>query len=243
MNRKINLTITKPCSEQFENFQPTHAGGFSQSCQKEVIDFTQMSDREILRYFENRSQNTCGRFHQTQLKTYAEAVPAPVKPAFHWLGAGLISFSLLSFLPTKQSQAKAERPKTEIQIIQKKHPQPTGNTVASEGKHIVDGIVVDGDNNPMVGTSILLKGTNIGLFANEEGKFKFPKPLQAGDILIFSYVGFETKEYKIPKDAPDLINIKMEFAHCDMAIMGEVAVEQVYTSKTPFWQKVKGMFK
>ncbi|MCB0847413.1 MAG: hypothetical protein KDE26_29385, partial [Bacteroidetes bacterium] len=65
MNRKINLTITKPCSEQFENFQPTHAGGFCQSCQKEVIDFTQMSDREILLYFENRSQKTCGRFHQT----------------------------------------------------------------------------------------------------------------------------------------------------------------------------------
>ena len=66
----LHLSIKKPCSENFGAFRPTDTGGFCSSCQKDVIDFTKMSEAEVLAYFENRQEKTCGRFHPSQLKSY-----------------------------------------------------------------------------------------------------------------------------------------------------------------------------
>ena len=46
MNSKINISIKKPCSENFNNFQNTTKGGYCSSCKKEVTDFTAMTDQD-----------------------------------------------------------------------------------------------------------------------------------------------------------------------------------------------------
>lgn len=42
------------------------------------------------------------------------------------------------------------------------------------------------------GTSIVIKGTSIGTVSDEDGRFSLP--VSNGDILVFSFVGFETRE-------------------------------------------------
>ena len=51
MQSSFKLSIQNPCAEKFEDFRPTPAGGFCQSCQKEVIDFTKMTDQELIDYY------------------------------------------------------------------------------------------------------------------------------------------------------------------------------------------------
>lgn len=46
---------------------PTELGSFCAHCQKEVIDFTRMSDKEVLAFFKKQSGRTCGRFRKDQV--------------------------------------------------------------------------------------------------------------------------------------------------------------------------------
>ncbi len=53
MKKAFNLSIKDPCTQEFGEFESTANGGFCQSCRKEVIDFTRMTESEIITYFKN----------------------------------------------------------------------------------------------------------------------------------------------------------------------------------------------
>ncbi|WP_315816280.1 hypothetical protein [Paraflavitalea speifideaquila] len=66
------------------------------ACQKTVVDFTLMSDQEILNFISSASSSVCGRFNNDQLnKTYVEK---KIKPSFTFRYAWnmLVSAFLLS---------------------------------------------------------------------------------------------------------------------------------------------------
>jgi hypothetical protein len=79
--KKINLTIPKPCHENWDQMSPAEQGRFCGACQKTVIDFTNRSDRELAAFFKKPMGSVCGRFHQDQLNREI-AVP---KKQIPWL--------------------------------------------------------------------------------------------------------------------------------------------------------------
>ncbi|GAL65936.1 TonB family protein [Jejuia pallidilutea] len=108
------------------------------------------------------------------------------------------------------------------------------NTVASKTvkkevvqDNLLSGVVLD-ESGPLAGANILLKGTQIGVTADFDGKFKFPKVLQEGDVLLVSYIGYETQKFVIKKNQKFL---KVELSGDDINLMGEVEVNEVYSSK------------
>ena len=73
----------------------------------------------------------------------------------------------------------------------------------------INGIVkgkTETETTVLNGANIFLKGTRIGTTSNKKGEFTFPKSLKVGDILVFSYLGFEKKSVKIKSDSK-VINI------------------------------------
>jgi len=68
MSKKLQLQIPAPCHENWESMTPVEKGCFCGSCQKQVVDFSDMSDREIAMFFKRPSTGSvCGRFMQDQL--------------------------------------------------------------------------------------------------------------------------------------------------------------------------------
>src|SRR6185436_6596711 len=68
MRKKIQLSIPTPCHENWDNMTPVEKGKFCGSCQKQVVDFSRMSDREIALFFKKPSTGSvCGRFMEDQL--------------------------------------------------------------------------------------------------------------------------------------------------------------------------------
>lgn len=65
--KKFNLTIPKPCHQNWDQMTPDEKGRFCGACQKTVVDFTNMSDRELAAFFKKPAGSVCGRFHQDQL--------------------------------------------------------------------------------------------------------------------------------------------------------------------------------
>ena len=67
------------------------------------------------------------------------------------------------------------------------------SALLANGQNMISGTVTSfADGEPLVGASVMVKGTSIGTTTNFDGNYS----IQAGEgqILVFSYVGFETKE-------------------------------------------------
>lgn len=68
MSKAIQLTVAEPCHENWDKMNPVQQGRFCGSCQKQVVDFSLMSDRELLQFFQKPSTGSvCGRFMNDQL--------------------------------------------------------------------------------------------------------------------------------------------------------------------------------
>jgi len=64
----------------------------------------------------------------------------------------------------------------------------------AHGQVTVSGQVTSAsDNTPLVGVSVVLKGTQTGTLTNDEGKFSINVP-NSNSVLMFSYIGYERKE-------------------------------------------------
>lgn len=238
MEQKFNLTISKPCSEKFNQFNKTEKGGFCNSCQKEVIDFRTVSDEQLIKYFKSKEGKTCGYFSKTQLNRDFQIPEFEQSSRYKFFKIAAVAF--LSLTSLHNIQAQNQKDKTEIIESSKQNNNSNDNRVQEV---LLTGSIVE-ESGPLPGANIVLKGTTIGTSTNFDGKFEFPKPLKEGDILVVSYLGYVTKEIKINKAQTELnaiLNINME-EDLSCVLLGEVEVNEVYKSKRSFWQKIKGIF-
>ncbi len=78
------LHIPEPCHENWNEMTPEKKGRFCGSCQKTVVDFTEMSDDQVKNYLlDNKHKNTCGRFYATQLGRPLENQSIRIDPVWY----------------------------------------------------------------------------------------------------------------------------------------------------------------
>ena len=66
MRHKIQISIPEPCHEGWQNMIPVEKGRFCASCQKTVLDFTYLSDNEIIKVV-TKNDTLCARINVSQL--------------------------------------------------------------------------------------------------------------------------------------------------------------------------------
>ena len=117
MKQSLQLKIPTPCGEDWARMQPTEKGRHCQSCCKTVVDFTEMSDAEIIRYLSQAGPHVCGRVMPDQLnRTLA---PAPVqkngRSGWAWVLASLLMLAEGSDKgrPVKTGKIEVRDPKAE----------------------------------------------------------------------------------------------------------------------------------
>ena len=69
----------------------------------------------------------------------------------------------------------------------------------------VSGVVTDASNVPMPGVNIQVKGTTRGTSTNFDGEYQISA--NQGDVLVFSYLGFTTKEVTVSGSS---LNVTLE---------------------------------
>lgn len=210
MKQSFQLNIENPCHEQWESFTPTSTGGFCASCQKNVIDFSRMSESELVAFFrdhQNSSQGLCGRFREDQLKR---------------------KYNIEEWFPTwrvENNQLQYEIPVTVIKQKQQIHlpliqrmklvrnmaaavltllsiEQGIGQT------RMISGQIIDAESKEALpGTSIFIKGTTKGTVSDYNGNYKIEA--SESDTLIFGFVGFKLIEKKVKNDK-DFAKIALE---------------------------------
>jgi TonB-linked outer membrane protein, SusC/RagA family len=69
-------------------------------------------------------------------------------------------------------------------------------TVFAQGGIQVSGTVIDTEGEPLIGASVLTKGTTSGIITDENGKYSITVP-NRNSILVFSYVGYSPREVTV----------------------------------------------
>lgn len=103
--KTMKIKIEKPCHEDWSKMTSEAQGKFCNACEKSVVDFSMMSDAQILNYFSQpKIQKVCGRFNADQVdRALVNMIPERLSPTpqlLHFayllivvLGVGLSSCS------------------------------------------------------------------------------------------------------------------------------------------------------
>jgi hypothetical protein len=131
MPKYITLQVNEPCHENWDNMNPNEQGRFCNSCQKSVVDFTTMTDTQVLNFFKLNKENTCGRFYDDQLN---KPITIPRKE-IPWLKY-FFTITLPAFLFSLKASAQKKIEKTEVSPT--KNIINPGNSYMGVGDTIYD---------------------------------------------------------------------------------------------------------
>lgn len=216
--QQIKLSIPEPCHEGWDNMAPSEKGRFCSSCQKEVIDFTGMTDDEVFAFFAQKTQGSvCGRTHISQLDTPI-AKPAVLKKKRFWYLQYAASLLLLF---AKPSGAKAQvkppvtvTPPQPIRMGTVAYVQPVENP-----SYLIKGRVIDEAGEPIASASVTVKGHSHGVVTDKEGNYQFR--VKQKDIMMFSAVGYESQQIVVKEKDSFLTTV---LKSKPQMLLGEVVV-------------------
>ena len=179
----------------------TESGRHCQSCCKTVVDFTRMSNDEIIGYL-SANHNVCGRIGAQQIDNInMQLVKRQPQSKGNW-AKWVMAASLLVATTYSRANAQSITPPVEQIIGSKPHAEsfPLGKIVMPDSVkyQTITGSVVDDTNLPLQGVSIKVDGGNMGTLTDNEGRFSIRVPVSAKKITI-SYLGFESTELKLKK--------------------------------------------
>jgi hypothetical protein len=224
MSNDLHISIATPCTESWEQMSPVAQGRFCSSCNKAVVNFAAMTDRQVFDWLASHSGPTCGRFHEEQLNRpllrQPTKTPAPIR-YWHYLVALLLSSTELV------AQSQSARPLTTQQFPTNGEGRfLTGDTVMTpepaSPPALLKGQILDADGRPVSFASVRYE-EHKGVAADAEGRFSIPWATLAGvRTLSISAVGYQSLQVnldKLQKKNISFIPVKLQM---HVMVMGDL---------------------
>lgn len=162
--QKLQLSIPEPCHENWQAMTPTQQGRFCNSCAKEVIDFSMMTDTEVLNYFTTLThEKVCGRALPAQLDRAITRPKEPKKRLF-WYWNYIVMF-LMFF--GKGNAAKAQGCIQTVTTEQINAIKNTNVKDALSGK--VAGAIVGSNSNAIAGKETVVRLFSMNVIREGKG--------------------------------------------------------------------------
>ncbi len=200
------ITINNPCQENFDGMTLLPGGRFCGNCNKSVVDFTSMSEQQVLQFLLRQNRSICGRMR-------TDMVNRPLRihtPPRSWQKIRLLG-ALVSGLAVAGSAAAQQAPPP---------PPPIElscsidlNLPDGADRRLITGRVTDEKGQILIGTTIALmdnKSTLItGTISDVDGRFSLQIPTHSKNLrLEFSYMGYEKKNIPLA-NVKDSIQVQL----------------------------------
>lgn len=254
MKTELYLQIPKPCHENWDAMTAVDKGKFCASCSKEVIDFSLLSDLEVLRFFKKSTGNTCGRFNSEQLQRPLQETKIEKKKSWKWLLASITSLIMIS-RGNAQKKDGCSAQKGEVAFQRTVHvketvmkvvpdstikiklsnqqiaedPFPTGKIVLGRGIKVA-GYVVDEKNEPIAGAAVSIDNNFVRSYTNSKGHFEITTSINADRLAVtVKSFGFNDE-----KTVVDLVKNEVELKVSmkpKIQVLPEIIVSSYATSK------------
>jgi hypothetical protein len=190
--QQLQLIIPEPCHENWDKMSPNEQGRFCNSCAKTVVDFSSMTDGQMIDYFTRlKNENVCGRVNTGQLQRPMEKdLTVRSKISFYW------KYALAFFLVAgKANQTKAQGLMVRV---------PTEKSSAEKRVNLFQ--VVDEQNKPIANASIKFSAGNI-IVADSFGFVRLHKDQQK-ETLTITAVGYEERVIAVKDIVWEIVPLK-----------------------------------
>jgi len=201
MTSITNIHIPEPCHQQWQQMTPADNGRHCEQCCKTVVDFTKMSNNEIINHL-SINRHVCGRIGEQQVNSInlqlVSQQPQNRGGWVKWMMAAAL------FVSTAYSRANAQNTThpTEQTVNSDAHAEsfPLGKIAFPDSAkyQIITGRVTDNNNKPIIGATIKTDHGNAGTETNVDGNFRIQVPVSAKRLTI-SFLGFESKVLELKK--------------------------------------------
>lgn len=202
--RQYQIRIDNPCSENWEQMLESENGKFCQHCSKNVIDFTTLTDKQIIDIVSKSSGRSCGRLTNNQLnRTIYDKQEVAYPTLFSKIAASFLLFGLSQsadgYAAKTNSLIAIEFPNAieKLQTNEKK-------TITGDSTRVVKGRVLDANTNEAIyGAVVSVENLTIKTVTDSEGFFKFNVPLDTLIVHVkISAVGYNEQEINFPSLSP-----------------------------------------
>lgn len=117
---RISLRLDEPCHQKWSEMTPSDQGRYCDSCEKNVIDFSQMTDNEILKFLGENKTGFCGQFRASQLdRPFVETKLNGGSSRLNSFFAGLAIAGAAGSLSAQSVDTTNYQP---VVVIDEKHP-------------------------------------------------------------------------------------------------------------------------
>jgi hypothetical protein len=204
MPTSLQIQIDEPCHENWQAMTPNEQGRFCGSCQKTVVDFSVMTNQEILDYMSKATHSICGRAGTDQLNKDIRITENKKRFSFVYLWNLLLATLLFAKANAQVTPVKSKKPtivkapERMLMGVIAMEPEPVDAVIPVTAK----GFVVDSSNNePVAGASIRIKETARGTVADSTGNFQLSIEKRQPVELEISAIGYEMQTIVIDKAA------------------------------------------
>jgi len=240
------ISIAKPCNENWESMSSTDQGKFCSNCQKQVLDFSGLSDAAVVELINKSNGRICGRLNNSQLNRTVSGNQDEVKsvPFYSKIAAG---FLMLGLFESQDSAASGDKGLKQVvytvsskpEMNLKKEKQAIG---ADSLKKVIEGVVKDVKSGEALSfVTVFVKDSKCGVLTNVDGRFKLVLPDSLiSDSIFFkiTYLGYRSLEYRISQnDLPFRGEFNLE---PDQVLMTTGIM--ITTRRATFWEKVRHPF-
>jgi TonB-dependent SusC/RagA subfamily outer membrane receptor len=217
--KSLQLVLTKPCKQQWSDIERADGNHHCSSCNKNILDLTTKSDKELIQFFRNKNDNVCGRVLASQLNREL-VLPSP-SLSWRWLVPFALGASIVS-------QGHAQNLKPAV-VNKYEHTKPSSSTIESSYTLpplviLITGKVVNNLNgHPLSGVEIRKKGDEKVLaITDTTGIFELSIPdKDALTKFVFNVPGFS----KVETYVNDKIVVKLSAER--MIMLGAVSTVSI----------------
>jgi len=234
-----SISIPKPCHENLADMAPSETGRYCTACQKNVIDFSKMTDAQIIRVLQ-KNTSLCGSVHTQQLDRilYPQAQATKQHGWQQLLIAMAIGFSSFraEAAPGKKVMETAQNPVNKIpnqNDITIPGPDQKPETITITGR-----ITDSSDGSPLLGVVVMLSSggnTLLRVVTDLDGKYSCTIK-NTGDLsLACHYIGYDIKSIRIDKNMDTKANFELNATLTEsLKMMGGAIVITKVTPRQKF---------
>lgn len=208
----LKLTIDNPCHENWQHMEPNKEGRHCQACRKTVVDFSAMTDKEILDFISHSQGDLCGRFDGQQLNRHLHETKPRRKLSWFYIWNVVIA----GFLWTGKAKAQGTVCSEKTGIVEQKEMPATMGMLVTYTEKVKEGITgkvineVTGEPVPFA-SIVVERGGGRSTQTDTTGNFFVEKDRRAATRKItVSAIGFVSQTIWVNKSGGGNITVYLQ---------------------------------
>lgn len=246
---RINLSKLRRCNQYWDEMQPIEGGRLCEKCQNKIIDFRNLSDREIAEIHLQSERPVCGLYRKSQLAPPSTQGKGKRTNKWKSIYLGILGLVMARtiYAQTTADSIRIEQLENSIadSLRQIERMEKNKSIRKAQDSLIITGRLSEyGTQEPLIGATIQINDTTWGTSSDMNGNYRlnvteyFKTNSQL--TLSYHYTGYKTHRETLTQTDSLILDVQLKVQD-DLGLIDFGIV--VYPWHRRVWLKIKNLFR